>query len=83
MLSHKENHRSQHIGWLGAAVLGANDGAISTARLVVGVATANATHTSILVTGLAGLTAGAMAMAGGEFVSVSSQADIERCRFGA
>lgn len=78
MLSHKEYHRSHHIGWLRAAVLGANDGAISTASLVVGVAAANATHGSILVAGLAGLAAGAMAMAAGEFVSVSSQADTER-----
>lgn len=78
MLSHKEYHRSHHIGWLRAAVLGANDGAISTASLVVWVAAANATHGSILVAGLAGLAAGAMAMAAGEFVSVSSQADTER-----
>ncbi len=78
MLTHKELHRSQHIGWLRAAVLGANDGAISTASLVVGVAAANSSHGNILIAGLAGLAAGAMAMAAGEFVSVSSQADTER-----
>ncbi len=78
MARHSETHRSQHIGWLRAAVLGANDGAISTASLVVGVAAAQANHNSILVAGLAGLAAGAMAMAAGEFVSVSSQADTEK-----
>jgi VIT1/CCC1 family predicted Fe2+/Mn2+ transporter len=76
--SHFENHRSQHIGWLRAAVLGANDGAISTASLVVGVAAAQTTREGILIAGLAGLAAGAMAMAAGEYVSVSSQADTER-----
>ena len=75
---HRENHRSQHIGWLRAAVLGANDGAISTASLVVGVAATHATAQTILVAGLAGLTAGAMSMAAGEYVSVSSQSDTER-----
>ena len=73
-----ETHRSQHIGWLRAAVLGANDGAISTASLVVGVAAAHTNRSGILVAGLAGLAAGAMAMAAGEFVSVSSQADTEK-----
>jgi len=75
---HRERHGSHHISWLRAAVLGANDGAISTASLVVGVAAAKATGQSVLVAGLAGLTAGAMAMAAGEYVSVSSQADTER-----
>ncbi len=72
-----EAHRSEHIGWLRAAVLGANDGIVSTASLIVGVAAANATHHSILVSGVAGLVAGAMSMAAGEFVSVSSQVDTE------
>jgi len=75
---HIENHRSQHIGWLRAAVLGANDGAISTASLVVGVAAAQTSAHGILVAGFAGLAAGAMAMAAGEYVSVSSQADTEK-----
>jgi len=73
----KELHKSHHIGWLRAAVLGANDGIVSTASLIVGVAAANATHENILVTGVAGLVAGAMSMAAGEYVSVSSQADTE------
>jgi vacuolar iron transporter family protein len=72
-----ESHKSEHIGWLRAAVLGANDGIVSTASLIVGVAAANATHQNILVTGVAGLVAGAMSMAAGEYVSVSSQADTE------
>jgi vacuolar iron transporter family protein len=75
---HKEQHRSQRIGWLRAAVLGANDGILSTASLVLGVATAHATHSNVMVAGAAGLVAGAMAMAAGEYVSVSSQADTER-----
>ena len=75
---HIERHRIQHIGWLRAAVLGANDGIVSTASLVVGVAAANATHSSVLVAGVAGLVAGAMSMAAGEYVSVSSQADTEQ-----
>ena len=75
---HHERHRVQHIGWLRAAVLGANDGIVSTASLIVGVAAANATHSSILVAGIAGLVAGAMSMAAGEYVSVSSQEDTER-----
>jgi len=75
---HHERHRTQHIGWLRAAVLGANDGIVSTASLIVGVAAANATHSSVLVAGIAGLVAGAMSMAAGEYVSVSSQADTEQ-----
>jgi len=74
---HFERHRTQHIGWLRAAVLGANDGIVSTASLVIGVAAANATVSSILVAGTAGLVAGAMSMAAGEYVSVSSQSDTE------
>lgn len=74
---HRERHRTERIGWLRATVLGANDGIISTASLLVGVAAADATHTSILVTGVAGLVAGAMSMAAGEYVSVQSQADTE------
>lgn len=76
-MRHSENHRSPRIGWLRAAVLGANDGIISTASLIIGIASAHATHSSILLTGLAGLVSGAMAMAAGEYVSVSSQADTE------
>jgi VIT1/CCC1 family predicted Fe2+/Mn2+ transporter len=77
MNSHKEQHRTERVGWLRAAVLGANDGIVSTASLVVGVAAADATHASIMVAGVAGLVAGAMSMAAGEYVSVSSQADTE------
>lgn len=76
-MRHSENHRSHRIGWLRAAVLGANDGIISTASLMIGIASAHASHDSILLTGLAGLVSGAMAMAAGEYVSVSSQADTE------
>jgi VIT1/CCC1 family predicted Fe2+/Mn2+ transporter len=76
-LFHRERHRTQHIGWLRAAVLGANDGIVSTASLVVGVAAADATHGAVLVAGVAGLVAGAMSMAAGEYVSVSSQSDTE------
>ncbi len=75
---HTERHRNDRIGWLRAAVLGANDGIVSTASLVVGVAAAHASHASILTTGVAGLVAGAMSMAAGEYVSVHSQADTER-----
>jgi len=75
---HREIHRSNRIGWLRAAVLGANDGIVSTASLIVGVAAAQATSQEILVAGVAGLVAGAMSMAAGEYVSVSSQADTER-----
>lgn len=74
---HIERHRTDRIGWLRAAVLGANDGIVSTASLVVGVAAAGAASSDILVTGVAGLVAGAMSMAAGEYVSVSSQADTE------
>ncbi|MEI6638218.1 MAG: VIT family protein [Chlorobium sp.] len=74
---HRESHRSDRIGWLRAAVLGANDGTISIASLVIGVAAAGAPHGSILLTGVAGLVAGAMSMAAGEYVSVQSQADTE------
>ena len=76
--AHSESHRSSRIGWLRAAVLGANDGIISTASLVVGVAAAQADSTSILTTAIAGLVAGAMSMAAGEFVSVQAQADTEK-----
>ena len=75
---HRERHRTEHIGWLRAAVLGANDGIVSTASLVLGVAAADGTHSNILVAGVAGLVAGAMSMAAGEYVSVHSQADTER-----
>lgn len=74
---HTERHRTDRIGWLRAAVLGANDGIVSTASLVVGVAAASASHGSILLTGVAGLVAGSMSMAAGEYVSVHSQADTE------
>ncbi len=74
----KERHRIGRIGWLRAAVLGANDGILSTASLVLGVATAHASHNNVLVAGVAGLVAGAMSMAAGEYVSVHSQADTER-----
>ncbi len=73
----KETHKTERFGWLRAAVLGANDGILSTASLVLGVAAANGTHQSILVAGAAGLVAGAMSMAAGEYVSVHSQADSE------
>jgi VIT1/CCC1 family predicted Fe2+/Mn2+ transporter len=76
--SHRERHRTERIGWLRAAVLGANDGIVSTASLLVGVAAASATRGDVLVAGVAGLVAGAMSMAAGEYVSVSSQADTER-----
>lgn len=75
---HKERHRSDRIGWLRAAVLGANDGIVSTASLVVGVAASNASHGEVLIAGVAGLVAGAMSMAAGEYVSVSSQSDTEK-----
>src|ERR1700690_3686872 len=73
-----ERHRAGRIGWLRAAVLGANDGILSTSSLVLGVATAHATHGNVLVAGVAGLVAGTMSMAAGEYVSVHSQADTER-----
>ncbi len=75
---HTELHRNGRVGWLRAAVLGANDGIISTACLLLGVASANATHDELLITGVAALVAGAMSMAAGEYVSVSSQADTEQ-----
>jgi vacuolar iron transporter family protein len=76
-MTHAELHRTAHIGWLRAAVLGANDGLISTSSLVVGVAAAQAERAPILVAAMAGLAAGALSMAAGEYVSVSSQADTE------
>jgi vacuolar iron transporter family protein len=77
-LRHAERHRSDRIGWLRAAVLGANDGIVSTASLLVGVAAASADHGNVLLTGFAGLVAGAMSMAAGEYVSVHSQSDTEQ-----
>src|SRR5450432_1611411 len=76
--SHGERHRTERVGWLRAAVLGANDGILSTASLVIGVAAAHATHSNIVVAGVAGLVAGSMSMAAGEYVSVHSQADTEQ-----
>jgi VIT1/CCC1 family predicted Fe2+/Mn2+ transporter len=76
-MPHSERHRSEHIGWLRAAVLGANDGIVSTASLILGVAAAGAEGHGVVVAGVAGLVAGSMSMAAGEFVSVSSQADTE------
>ena len=73
-----EQHRTHRVGWLRAAVLGANDGIVSTASLVIGVAAAGTGHAELLITGVAGLVAGAMSMAAGEYVSVSSQADTEQ-----
>src|SRR5688572_26071029 len=77
-MRHREWHRSERIGWLRAAVLGANDGIVSTASLVIGVASASAARQDVLIAGVAGLVAGALSMAAGEYVSVSSQADTER-----
>jgi len=77
-MRHRERHRTHRTGWLRAAVLGANDGIVSTASLVLGVAAAGASPEGILIAGVAGLVAGAMSMAAGEYVSVSSQADTER-----
>jgi vacuolar iron transporter family protein len=76
-MRHTEQHRTHRVGWLRAAVLGANDGIVSTASLIVGVAAAESSRGSILVAGMAGLVAGAMSMAAGEYVSVSSQSDTE------
>jgi VIT1/CCC1 family predicted Fe2+/Mn2+ transporter len=76
-MRHPERHRTAHIGWLRASVLGANDGLISTSSLVVGVAASGTGRSAILIAGVAGLVAGAMSMAAGEYVSVSSQADTE------
>ena len=78
LASNNERHRTERIGWLRAAVLGANDGIVSTASLVLGVAAAHGTRSNVLVAGVAGLAAGAMAMAAGEYVSVHSQADTEK-----
>jgi VIT1/CCC1 family predicted Fe2+/Mn2+ transporter len=75
---HNEMHRSHRVGWLRAAVLGANDGIVSTASLVIGVAAANSEHSAIVLAGVAGLIAGALSMAAGEYISVSSQADTEK-----
>jgi VIT1/CCC1 family predicted Fe2+/Mn2+ transporter len=75
---HRERHRLKRVGWLRAAVLGANDGIVSTSSLLVGVAAADASHGSLLTAGIAGAVAGAMSMAAGEYVSVSSQADSEQ-----
>ena len=77
-MSHTEIHRSHRIGWLRAAVLGANDGIVSTSSLIIGFAAANSSPESILLSGIAGLVAGAMSMAAGEYVSVSSQSDTEK-----
>ena len=77
-MRHSEEHRTHRVGWLRAAVLGANDGIVSTASLIVGVAAADSGRSGILVAGVAGLVAGAMSMAAGEYVSVSSQSDTER-----
>lgn len=76
-MSHIEEHRAHRVGWLRAAVLGANDGIVSTSSLIIGVAAASPAHEDILLAGVAGLVAGAMSMAAGEYVSVSSQADTE------
>lgn len=77
-MRHNEQHKTHRIGWLRAAVLGANDGIVSTASLILGVAAAGASTNSIVIAGVAGLVSGAMSMAAGEYVSVSSQADTER-----
>jgi VIT1/CCC1 family predicted Fe2+/Mn2+ transporter len=78
LVGNQELHRTGRIGWLRAAVLGANDGILSTSSLVLGVAAAHATHSNVLVAGVAGLVAGSMSMAAGEYVSVHSQADTEQ-----
>lgn len=78
MSFHREKHRSHRIGWLRAAVLGANDGIVSTASLIAGIAASHAEHNAIVLAGVASLVAGAMSMAAGEYVSVSSQADTEQ-----
>jgi VIT1/CCC1 family predicted Fe2+/Mn2+ transporter len=77
-IHHSEGHRTLHIGWLRAAVLGANDGIISTASLIVGVAASGVVHADVLVAGIAAMVAGSMSMAAGEYVSVSSQSDTEQ-----
>ena len=81
-MRHPERHYTSHIGWMRASVLGANDGLISTSSLVVGVAAAQATRAPVLLSALAGLVAGALSMAAGEYVSVSSQADTEQADLG-
>ena len=81
-MRHKEVHRSERIGWLRAAVLGANDGIVSTASLILGVAASGAAGSEVVVAGMAGLVAGAMSMAAGEYVSVRSQADTEEADLG-
>lgn len=78
MMRHSEKHRTHRVGWLRAAVLGANDGIISTASLILGVAAASVSQQTLLLTGVAGLVAGAMSMAAGEYISVHSQADTEK-----
>ena len=80
-MSHQEIHKSHRVGWLRAAVLGANDGIVSTASLIIGVAAASTSHEGIMLAGIAGLVAGAMSMAAGEYVSVSSQSDTEKADF--
>lgn len=75
---HNEMHRTHRIGWLRAAVLGANDGIVSTASLLIGVAAADSGHSAVMLAGVAGLFAGALSMAAGEYVSVHSQADTEK-----
>lgn len=82
LMRHRELHKLDNIGWLRAVVLGANDGIVSTSSLILGVAASHATHQSILVAGVAGLVAGAMSMATGEYVSVQSQADTELAAIG-
>jgi vacuolar iron transporter family protein len=77
-MSRRERHRTGHTGWLRAAVMGADDGILSTASLILGVAAAHATHSSVLIAGISGLVAGAMSMAAGEYVSVHSQKDTEQ-----
>jgi vacuolar iron transporter family protein len=79
---HAEGHAVNRLGWLRAAVLGANDGILSTASLIIGVASAHGTHQSVLIAGISGLVAGAMSMASGEYVSVSSQSDSEKADIG-
>lgn len=81
-MTHRERHRIRHSGWLRAAVLGANDGIVSTAGLIMGIAAANADSRDLLISGTAGLIAGAMSMAAGEYVAVSSQADNEKADLG-
>jgi VIT1/CCC1 family predicted Fe2+/Mn2+ transporter len=77
-MRHREHHRTSRVGWLRASVLGANDGIVSTASLVLGIAAAEASRPEVLIAGVAGLVAGALSMAAGEYISVSSQADTER-----